>query len=178
MTQLRTETVDLGGVQLYLAPADVDGTPAAAGTAALACYAHPGASFSGTARVLHRFATQTLALGDPLTVCVPSEPGDPIDSYVCHAASGPSLSQTLELDDDFQTQTVDVGAPFAFCLPASVAGSAFVNPLAYLLCYATAPAGSAAGPVAIDDPFHATAIDVDIPGGVCIPTLALVSRAP
>jgi hypothetical protein len=176
MTQCAAETVDLGAVQFYLAPAGVDGALPLSGTVALACYGHPGASFAGSAHVVHRFATQTLALGDPLAVCVPSEAGDPVDAYVCHGASGPSLSQTLALEDDFQTQAVDVGAPFAFCLPASVAGSTFVNPLAYLACYETTPPGAAAGPVAIENAFHVTTIDAGSPGVVCVPTLALVSQ--
>ncbi|MFN8544927.1 MAG: S8/S53 family peptidase [Candidatus Binatia bacterium] len=178
VTQLGAETVDLGTVQLYLAPAGVDGAQPAPQTTALTCYDHPGAPFAGTANIVHRFGSQALTLGDPLALCVASEAGAPIDDYVCHVASGNALSEAHDVTDAFQTQSLTLGAPFAFCVPAGVDGGSFVHPLDYLACYQTTPSGAAAGPVAIQTAFHATTITAGAPTGVCVPALALVTPSP
>ena len=127
---------------------------------------------------MHRFGSDTLTLGDPFTLCVPSTPGGPIDHYVCHAASGGGLGGSHAIADEFQTQSVELGAPAAFCMPAGVDGAALLHPLAYVACYESTPAGAAGGVVPIGNAFHDTTLDVGLPNAVCIPALALVSRTP
>jgi hypothetical protein len=176
--ELRTETVDLGSVLFFLTPAGIDGTPFLEQTIAQACYDHPGAPFAGTAEVVHRLGSESLAVGDPLALCVPSEAtGIAVNPYACYAATGDSLAEPHTLADDFQAQAVQVLEPFLVCVPVAVDGAGVVNASEYLTCYLTDPAGTAAGPVGITNVFHTDTLDVGGPVGLCVPSLALVSPA-
>jgi hypothetical protein len=173
--ELRTETVDLGSVLFFLTPAGIDGVPFLDATISQACYDHPGAPFAGSADVVHQLASQSLTVGDPTALCVPSEAaGIAVNPYACYAATGDSLAEPHTLADDFQGQAVQVLEPFLFCVPVAVDGAGVVNASEYLTCYRTDPAGMAAGPVGITNVFHTDTLDVGGPVGLCVPSVALV----
>ncbi|MFN8542793.1 MAG: S8 family serine peptidase [Candidatus Binatia bacterium] len=177
--EFRTETVNLGSILFFLPPAGIDGISFLDQTIAQACYDHTGATFSGTANVLHRLGSQTLQVGDPVALCVPSEAsGIAVNAYACHAATGDSLAQAHTLADPFQTEAIQVLAPVLFCVPVDVNSTGIVNPLEYLTCYQTTPPGTAAGQVAIDNPFHQTTVDAGVPNGICLPSLATATPGP
>jgi hypothetical protein len=174
-----TETVDLGSVFFFLPPAGIDGVPFLDQTIAQVCYDHSGALFSGTADVVHRLGSQTLQLGDPVALCVPSEAtGIAVNPYACYAAAGDSLAQPHTLADDFQLQAVEVLEPFLFCVPVAVDGAGVVNPFEYLACYLTEPAGTPAGSVGITNVFHSDTLAVGGPVGLCVPLLEIPSVGP
>jgi len=79
----------------------------------------------------------------------------------------------VALNDEFQSQTVTVGAPELLCTPVAIDAFTLVNPLRYLVCYATAPLGATGGPIQVENDLHPNPIQVDVgvATGLCVPAV-------
>src|SRR5688572_282822 len=167
---IRSEMVDVGGVMRFLVPASVLGSGVFDADAYQTCHDHPGAPLAASADVFNHFGPQTLAVGDPDTVCVrESATLLAIDPFNCYAASGTSIGLEVPVSDAFNTESVTVGAPVLYCVPVAI-GSPVVAPAAHLVCYDTTTSGTAPGDVQVANEFGASTVGVGLPVGVCMPS--------
>jgi cysteine-rich repeat protein len=176
--ELGSETVDLGAIDLHLTPVAIDGVPAVLNPFLRAtCYAHPGGVVDQCVDVQHAFGTTPLRIGMPVDVCAPELSLVPqTDAFKCYAATGPVLDVDVGAVDAFQSQVVTIGAPELFCTPVAIDGSPLVNPIRYLVCYATTPPGVAGVQIEVENTLHVDPIQVNVGSstGVCIPAVRQV----
>jgi cysteine-rich repeat protein len=169
-----TETVDLGAVMLELPPVTIDGQLPFDPLTHQTCHAHPGGTLDACIDVQDRFGAAALRLGNPVGVCTRERfTAIAVDNFKCYAANGSALETDVVLEDAFQSQTVTVGAPELLCTPVAVDGESLVEPLRYLVCYATTPLGAAGGPIEVDNALHPDpiAVDVGVATGLCVPAV-------
>ena len=107
--QFQTQTVDLGSVVAFAPPADKNTEGVLNPFDHLTCYDIPVGNFDASVDVFNQFGPQTLTVGDPDMLCVPTEkfPGPSpapltLDHYKCYGASGPSVNVPATLTDQFQ----------------------------------------------------------------------------
>jgi cysteine-rich repeat protein len=169
-----TETVDLGAVMLDLPPVAIDGELPFDPFTHQTCHAHPGGTLDACIDVQNRFGAAPLRIGNPVAVCARERfTAIGVDNFKCYEANGSALEVDVVLEDDFQSQTVTVGAPELLCTPVAVDEELLVNPLRYLVCYATTPPGAAGGPIEVDNTLHPDPIQVDVgvATGLCVPAV-------
>jgi cysteine-rich repeat protein len=175
--EFTSETANLGSVILELPPVAIDGQLPFDPFTHQTCYAHPGGTLDTCVDVQDAFGVAPVRVGNPAGVCVP-ELGAVIavDGFKCYAATGVAPDVELDVADDFQSQTVTVGAPELLCTPVSIDEEPLVNPLRYLVCYATSPTGVAGGQIMVENVLHASPISVDVgvATGVCVPAVRQV----
>jgi hypothetical protein len=177
--EFRMVTVDLGSVLRFFVPVAVGAGQPIDPETSQTCYQHPGAAFFSELQVSNIFGAQSLSIGDPSVLCVPTEPARiAVDHFTCYEATGSDVEQTLDLSDAFQTQTVDVVAPVLFCTPTDKNGEGIVAAAHHLTCYATDPIGMVAGPVAETNQFHQAELAVAEAVGVCVPSVLTAVIAP
>jgi cysteine-rich repeat protein len=173
-----TETVDLGAVMLELPPVTIDGEFPFDPVSHQTCHAHPGGTLDDCIDVQDRFGAAALRIGDPIGVCTRERlTSIAVDNFKCYEANGSALEVDVLLEDAFQSQVVTVGVPELLCTPVEVDGEPLVEPLRYLVCYATTPLGAAGGPIEVDNVLHPDPIqvDVDVATGLCVPALRQLS---
>jgi hypothetical protein len=168
--EFQTQVVNLNPVGFFMSPARVNGEGILDPVTHYACYEIWTETFSLSLDVTNRFGSQTLHLGDPAALCVPTEKSpdpEPVslsrDHYTCYEASGPPQGVLVDLADQFQEQSgVQVLAPVMFCVPADTNGGGIVNTEEQLTCYVTEPPGDAVGPLAVRNQFHDGNVNVAV----------------
>ena len=175
--QFQAQVVDLGPVIGFLPPADKNGEGITNPDDHLTCYWIPEGEFGAVVEVMNQFGPQTLDVGNPNSLCVPTEkfPGPiplplMLDHYKCYDAFGPPVLFPATLTDQFQPQAVTVMDPFLFCNPVDKNGEGITNPDGHLTCHYTEPPGLPIGPIPVRNQFHEDIVDVWEPLGLCVPS--------
>jgi hypothetical protein len=158
--QFGSQTTDLGLPIRFLVPVDKNDEGLGDPISHLTCYqivdGDPGPQVIST----NQFGAQPLTLGDPDSLCVPTEklisPGPvDLDHYKCYQAAGAQVDLGVGLVDQFQARTTLVLDPKLFCTPADKNGEGIADPLTHLTCYTTNPIGQAPGLIPITNQFLA-----------------------
>jgi hypothetical protein len=178
--QFGLQTTDLGAPIRFLVPVDKNDEGLADPISHLTCYQITDGVAGPAVISTNQFGVQGLTLGEPDSLCVPTEklisPGVvDLDHYKCYAASGSLVDVGVGLIDQFQARTTLVLDPKLFCTPADKNGEGIDDPINHLTCYETSPAGQAPGLIPFANQF--TAVDqVDLlgPDLLCAPSTKLV----
>ena len=125
----------------------------------------------------NQFGSQPLVLGDPDSLCVPTEklifPGPVfLDHYKCYVASGAPVDVGVALVDQFQGRTTLVLEPKLFCAPAEKNGEVMIDPVTHLTCYDTNPISGGPGPIPILNQFIPAADQLELlqADTLCVPS--------
>ncbi len=175
--QFGSQTTDLGLPIRFLVPVDKNDEGLGDPISHLTCYQ----IFDGVAGPAvistNQFGAQPLTLGDPDSLCVPTEklitPGPvDIDHYKCYVASGAQIDIGVGLVDQFQARTTLVLEPKLFCTPADKNGEGIADPINHLTCYSTNPIGQPPGLVPIANQFLAAGDQLQLlgPDLLCAPS--------
>jgi acyl-homoserine lactone acylase PvdQ len=125
-------------------PVDKDGEGIGDATAHLECYRiREPAGAARTLTASNQFGAQTLTIGRPHTLCVPSQKdGLPselaVDHFKCYRAGRPSprfARRTTRLADQFETKQALVVRPESVCTAADKNGTGVRDARAALTCY-------------------------------------------
>ncbi|MBW2399614.1 MAG: hypothetical protein JRG80_10100, partial [Deltaproteobacteria bacterium] len=104
--QFGSQTTDLGGVVRFMVPADKNQEGLADFFSHLTCYQIVDGVAGPAVISTNQFGAQSLTLGAPDTLCVPTEklitPGPVnIDHYKCYVATGAPVDLGVSLQDQF-----------------------------------------------------------------------------
>ena len=181
--RFQKEVVNLDPVGFFMVPLETNGEPIVDPLSHRACYRMWTGRFGASVDVDNRFGPQSLTVGDPAALCVPTEissgalpPPVKRDHYKCYEAFGSSLAASqVTLSDEFQSEaTVQVLEPFWFCTPVSINGKNILNHDEHLTCYTTSSseALSAPGLIIGRNQFHESDVNVFLfePGVLCVPS--------
>jgi hypothetical protein len=166
--ELGAATVTLGKPRLLCPPTSRDGGAVANPTTSLRCYKIQAGKQPKLAQrnvvVANDFGEQTLSVGKPQLLCVPSDVDDVvstlgIDHFECHkakpAAGAPrAATRSVWIENPLDAATVTVAKAKLFCDPVATNGAIVEDPSARLVCYKTAPTKKAC---VADAPAHARA---------------------
>jgi hypothetical protein len=165
--QFGTQTTDLGRSIRFLVPVDKNDEGITDPISHLTCYDIVDGASAPPVISTNQFGAQPLTLGDPDSLCVPTEklitPGAvDVDHYKCYEAVGAPLDVGVSLVDQFQGRTALALDPKLFCAPASKNGEPIDDPDTHLTCYSTSPIGGAPGPVPILNQFLAAPVQIEL----------------
>jgi hypothetical protein len=136
----------------------------------------------------NQFGPQTLTVGNPRLLAVPSQKSiqpDPlppaiqftINHYKCYDADGDPPDLNVALDDQFGHEDVRVGSPFLFCNPVDKNNEGILDPDGHLTCYQIT---DTAAPFDVDirNQFGETELTTGNPAALCVPSRKLSVAAP
>lgn len=158
--QFGSQVTDLGSPIRFLVPVDKNDEGLTDPISHLTCYQITDGVAGPPVISTNQFGVQPLTLGDPDSLCVPTEklisPGlVDIDHYKCYQAAGAQIDIGVGLIDQFQARTTLVLEPKLFCTPADKNGEGIDDPITHLTCYSTNPIGLAPGLIPIANQFVA-----------------------
>jgi hypothetical protein len=174
--QFGSQTTDLGQPTRFLVPVDKNDEGIDDPISHLTCYDIVDGVAGPQVISTNQFGVQPLTLGDPDSLCVPTEklisPGPvDVDHYKCYAAAGAPIDLGVALIDQFQGRTTLVLDPKLFCTPADKNGEGIDDPVTHLTCYVTNPIGQAPGLIPVTDQFVAGGqLDLLGPDLLCAPS--------
>jgi len=175
--QFGSQTTDLGPSTRFLVPVDKNDEGISDPISHMTCYDIVDGAPAPPVISTNQFGAQPLTLGDPNSLCVPTEklitPGPvDVDHYKCYEAAGAPVDFGVGLVDQFQGRTALVLDPKLFCAPASKNGEPIDDPDTHLTCYSTNPPGGAPGPVPILNQFLPAAAQIELlePDLLCAPS--------
>jgi hypothetical protein len=158
--QFGSQTTDLGLPVRFLVPVDKNDEGIDDPISHLTCYQITDGVSGPPVISTNQFGVQPLTLGDPESLCVPTEklisPGlVDLDHYKCYQAAGAQVDFGVTLQDQFQARTALVLDPKLFCTPADKNGEGVEDPITHLTCYDTNPVGQPPGLIPISNQFIA-----------------------
>jgi hypothetical protein len=174
--QFGSQTTDLGAPIRFLVPADKNDEGIADPISHLTCYQITDGIAGPDVISTNQFGAQTLALGDPDSLCVPTEklisPGVvDLDHYKCYVASGAQIDLGVTILDQFQGRSALVIEPKLFCTPANKNGEGIDDAINHLTCYSTTPVGQPPGLIPISNQFIAgDQLELLSPDLLCAPS--------
>jgi hypothetical protein len=156
--QFGAQTTDLDRPIRFLVPVDKNDEGIFDPFSHLTCYQILDGDPAPPVIATNQFGSQPLTLGDPDSLCVPTEklifPGPVfLDHYKCYVASGAPVDVGVALQDQFQGRTTLVVEPKLFCTPAEKNGEPMIDPVTHLTCYDTNPISGGPGPIPILNQF-------------------------
>ena len=177
MDQFGVQTTDLDRPIRFLVPVDKNDEGIFDPFSHLTCYQILDGDPAPPVIATNQFGSQPLTLGDPDSLCVPTEklifPGPVfLDHYKCYVASGAPVDVGVALQDQFQGRTTLVVEPKLFCTPAEKNGEPMIDPVTHLTCYDTNPIGGGPGPIPILNQFTAAPDILDLlqADTLCVPS--------
>jgi len=177
LDQFGMQTTDLGRPIRFLVPVDKNDEGIFDPFSHLTCYQIVDGSPAPPVIATNQFGSQPLVLGDPDSLCVPTEklifPGPVfLDHYKCYVASGAPVDVGVALVDQFQGRTALVLEPTLFCAPAEKNGEGMIDPATHLTCYSTNPIGGGPGPIPILNQFTPAVDQVELlqADTLCVPS--------
>jgi len=174
--QFGSQTTDLGAPIRFLVPANKNNEGIDDPISHLTCYQITDGVAGPPVISTNQFGAQPLTLGDPDSLCVPTEklisPGlVDLDHYKCYVAAGAPVDLGVGLIDQFQARSTLVVEPKLFCTPADKNGEGIDDPLTHLTCYSTNPVGQSPGLIPISNQFVAVdQIELLGPDLLCAPS--------
>jgi hypothetical protein len=188
--QFQSQAVDLGDEMYFGVPASKNGEPIFDPEVHMTGNAILGGSFSAIVGIDNQFGLDTLVIGDPRMLLVPTQklmfdPNATLiplvrDHYKCYQILDSSLDPNAVLLVDQLNPVeleVEVGPAREFCAPVDKNGEGIANPDEHLTCYETVDSAVSPPDLYIRNQFH-EALSLGLaPAGpadrLCVPTAKL-----